>query len=193
MRLTERVHHDLKQHIHLGDTVIDATAGNGHDTLFLAQAVGKKGHVFSFDIQAQALKNTRQRVEKHPNTASVEYVHSGHEQMQAKLPLGYHGHIQAIVFNLGYLPQADHTMITTPQTTLNALQQACALLRQGGIISILAYTGHDGGREEAEAIKQWLFTLNVNFKHHIEIPQNTRLSPPEYIFIHKINSEVIHT
>jgi len=197
MRLTDRVHYDLKQHLHPGNKVIDATAGNGHDTLFLAQNIGETGRVFSFDVQIQALRNTRQRIdqyiEEHSNISPVEYIHSGHEQMQAQLPVAVHGHIQAIVFNLGYLPQAAHTIITKPKTTLSALQQACELLRQGGIISILAYTGHQGGREEAEAIKQWLLTLHENFEFDIEIPQNTKLSPPEYIFIRKINDEVVHT
>jgi len=193
MRLTERVHHDLKQCLHQGDVVIDATAGNGHDTLFLAQTVGEQGKVFSFDVQAQALEKTRQRVQKQSHIAAVIYVHSGHENMQSELPLSYHGHIQAIVFNLGYLPQADHAITTTATTSLDAIQQGCDLLCLGGMISILAYTGHEGGREEAEAIKQWLLTLHENFEFDIEIPQNTKLSPPEYIFIRKINDEVVHT
>lgn len=186
MRLTERVHHDLKQHLHAGDVVIDATAGNGHDTLFLAQIVGKKGHVFSFDIQSNALEKTRQRVQQHCPDATVTYIHHGHEAMQQKIPSIYHGHVQAIVFNLGYLPQASHHIVTTPKTTLDALQQACSLLHPHGIISILAYTGHEGGREEAEAIKTWLSTLNNDFEYHIEIPENTKLSPPEYIAIRRI-------
>lgn len=193
MRLTERVHEDLKKHVHAGDCVVDATSGNGHDTLFLAQLVGERGNVFSFDIQLQALEKTRQRVQASECLASIEYIHRGHECMQTAIPETYHGRIRAVVFNLGYLPQEDHAMITTPSTTLKALQQACTLLGQTGIISILAYTGHDGGREETEAIKQWLVTLPRNFEYHIEIPQNTRLSPPEYIFIHKISSDVIDT
>jgi len=186
MRLTDRLHHDLKQHLNLGDMAIDATAGNGHDTLFLAQTIGINGHVFSFDIQAKALENTRQRVMQHSNTAPVQYIQAGHEEMQTHIPVAYHGQIQAIVFNLGYLPQADHTIITTPKTTLSALQQSCDLLRQGGVIAILAYTGHHGGREEAESIKQWLPTLNKEFNHHIEIPKDTKGSPPEYITIYKV-------
>jgi len=186
MRLTERVHHDLSLCIHSGDCVVDATAGNGHDTLFLAQKTGVHGQVFSFDIQHQALETTRQRMAQHKNLASVQYIHRGHEWMQAEIPRVWHGHIQAVVFNLGYLPQANHAMITLPTTTLSALQQSVLLLARGGVISILVYTGHVGGRNEAESIKAWLSKLDEAFEYRIEIPQNTRLSPPEYIYIYKI-------
>ncbi|MDQ6974864.1 MAG: class I SAM-dependent methyltransferase [Mariprofundaceae bacterium] len=186
MRLTERVHEDLKKHIHVGDCVIDATSGNGHDTLFLAQLVGVHGHVFSFDVQMQALEKTRQRVEAHECLAPIEYIHHGHEYMQLDIPAMYHGQISAVVFNLGYLPQANHTLITHPATTLCALQQSISLLCQGGVISVLVYTGHVGGRDEATAIKTWLLTLDDSFEYNVEIPSNTRISPPEYIFIRKI-------
>jgi len=185
MRLTEQVHHDLKQYIHAGDCVIDATAGNGYDTLFLAQSTGVNGIVFSFDIQRQALEKTRQRVEQYDNIALVKYIPCGHEWMTTETPVFYHGKVQAIVFNLGYLPQAEHMIITKPTTTLAALQQSIVLLKQGGVISIVAYTGHEGGRNEAESIKQWLTTLGDSFEYHLEIPKDTRLSAPEYIFIKK--------
>jgi len=41
----------LKATVEEGDTVVDATAGNGHDTLFLAQLVGDSGQVYAFDVQ----------------------------------------------------------------------------------------------------------------------------------------------
>ena len=48
-------HRLLAQATPAGGTAIDATAGNGHDTLFLAQCVGANGRVYAFDIQPQAL------------------------------------------------------------------------------------------------------------------------------------------
>ncbi|MDD3298972.1 MAG: rRNA methyltransferase, partial [Firmicutes bacterium] len=44
-----------------GDLTVDATAGNGHDTLFFASLVGEKGAVYAFDIQQRALDITRER------------------------------------------------------------------------------------------------------------------------------------
>ncbi|MDQ6994443.1 MAG: class I SAM-dependent methyltransferase [Mariprofundaceae bacterium] len=187
MRLTERVHHDLKKYVQLGDGVVDATSGNGHDTLFLAQLVGIEGQVFTFDVQLEALEKTRQRIEQYESIAPIQYIHRGHECMQAEISKRYHGRIRAIVFNLGYLPQANHAVMTMPDTTICALQQSTSLLCQGGVISILAYTGHIGGRDEAESIKKWLLTLDNSFEYDIEIPKNTRASPPEYILIRKID------
>jgi len=185
MRLTERVHQHLASLLQPGDIAIDATAGNGHDTLFMAQCVGKHGHIFAFDIQQKALDRTAERLAQQSNIGTVSYLHTGHEHMQQHIPVACHGTIQAITFNLGYLPQSDKTITTTANTTLQALHQACNMLANQGIISILAYTAHHGGREEAEAIKAWGKTLNEHFQMDIYIPENRRRSPPEYILIRK--------
>lgn len=44
-----------------GDTVIDATCGNGHDTLELVKLVcadNAPGYVYAFDVQEDALANS---------------------------------------------------------------------------------------------------------------------------------------
>lgn len=43
------------------DTIIDATAGNGNDTLLLARLAS---FVFGFDIQKEALDNTKSLLEE---------------------------------------------------------------------------------------------------------------------------------
>jgi len=183
MRLTEQVHHTLKQCLLPGDYAIDATTGNGHDTLFLAQCVGEKGHVFAFDVQQQALQHAQQHV-RHELTP-ITWLHTSHANMQTSIPLAYHGKIKAISFNLGYLPQADKAIITTAESTIPALEQSIQLLCQGGVISILAYTAHQGGRQEAEAVKTWVKSLSTAYEVNIKIPQGTKNSPPEWIYIHK--------
>ena len=52
-------HYLVQKVLKPGDWAIDATAGNGKDTLFLAKTVTKSGQVFAFDIQDQALEMTR--------------------------------------------------------------------------------------------------------------------------------------
>jgi len=185
MRLTERVHQRLSTLLQAGDIAIDATAGNGHDTLFLAQQTGQQGHVYAFDIQQQALDHTKQRILQHTNLAHVHYIHAGHERMHQHIHPSHIGQIKAITFNLGYLPKADKQLVTTPQTTLQALQQSAQLLAKGGIISILAYTAHAGGREECDAIKIWLETCSTAFNIEVHIPETGRTSPPEQFFIYK--------
>jgi hypothetical protein len=60
-----------------------------------------------------------------------------------------------MMFNLGYLPGGDHQLVTRAERTVLALQNACELLADGGVLSVLAYRGHPGGREEAQAVRDW--------------------------------------
>jgi 16S rRNA C1402 N4-methylase RsmH len=188
MRLTEQVHQHLQKIIQHGDTLIDATAGNGHDTLFLAQCVGKAGRIFAFDVQQQALKSAQTHLQQHHITTPVTWINAGHEQMLKHIPQTLHGQIKAITFNLGYLPHTDKSITTCPHTTLPALKASLSLLKSGGTLSVLAYTGHDGGRDEAEAVKAWAETLHNDFDINITIPQNTKFSPPEWVCIQKLTS-----
>ena len=185
MRLTEQVHQYIEKFLQSGDIAIDATTGNGHDTLFLAQCVGGMGKVFAFDVQQQALTSAQSHLQKHHIQTPVTWINTGHELMLESIPLALHGKVKAITFNLGYLPNADKRITTCPATTLTALNASISLLKDGGVLSILAYTGHEGGREECEAVKTWANTLSNNFVVTITIPQNTKFSPPEWICIQK--------
>jgi len=132
-----------------GDTVVDATVGNGHDTLFLAKLVGPTGRVVGFDVQAAALAATRQRLQAAGQSAEL------HEESHAALP-GYVGPgLAAAMFNLGYLPGANKAVTTRREETLPALAAALGLLRPGGGITIVCYPGHEGGDAEADAVIAW--------------------------------------
>lgn len=153
--LTRIVHQRLQAHLAAGDLAIDATAGNGHDTLFLTRQVGASGAVQAFDIQHRAIEKTRERLQAAAQLAQVTLHQVGHEHMAERIPPGWRGRVAAITFNLGYLPGGDHGTTTLPATTLAALGQSLALLRPGGILSVLAYRGHPGGQAEAEAVEAW--------------------------------------
>ena len=62
-QITEWCHHFIREHVKTGDLCIDATAGNGNDTLLLCELVGDEGHVIAFDIQEDAVRKTRERLE----------------------------------------------------------------------------------------------------------------------------------
>jgi len=185
MRLTEQVHQYIEKVLQSGDIAIDATTGNGHDTLFLAQCIGKTGKVFAFDVQQQALTSAQSHLQKHHIQTPVTWINTGHEHMLEYIPLAWHGEVKVITFNLGYLPNADKSITTCPNTTLPALNTSISLLKDGGVLSILAYTGHDGGHEECEAVKTWAKELNEQCSIAIHIPENTKFSPPEWICITK--------
>lgn len=134
-----------------GGTAVDATAGNGNDTLFLAHLVGSEGQVYAFDIQEKALNTTRRLLERHNAARQVTLLNTGHEGLDKLVPEP----VDAVVFNLGYLPGGDHALVTRPDTTITALKSAIGLLRQGGRIAMVIYTGHPGGAEELYAVEQF--------------------------------------
>ena len=121
----------LKSTVTPGDHVIDATAGNGHDSLFLAQLVGMSGHVYSFDVQESAIESTLLRLADWRDNTTV--IHAGHETIKNYV----HAEISAAVFNLGYLPGADHSIITRPETTIKAIESCLKLLKVGGLIVLV--------------------------------------------------------
>jgi len=176
MRLTELAHQQLKNFIQAGDSVIDACAGNGHDTLFLAQRVCASGKVLALDIQAQAIATTRKRLQQE-NIHWVELIQANHGEMAKLVPQPQR--VRAIVFNLGYLPGSDKSVVTQAEHTLKALQTGLDILDRPGIISILCYRGHDGGIQEYERINDWLSHLDTS-QYHIQQfsnPQSRELSP----------------
>lgn len=140
---------------------VDATAGNGRDTLFLAAGVGKKGRVWAFDVQETALAATRKRLETEgPELLPrVSLMHAGHEAAAKMLPAGIAGHLWAVTFNLGYLPGSDKRIVTQTATTLEALVFFASALAVGGVISVHAYLGHEGGRDEGGAAGRWFAAL----------------------------------
>lgn len=141
---------------------IDATVGNGNDTLFLAQQVAPNGWVYGFDIQPVAITKTQERLQAAGVYNHTQLFLSSHADMQQCIAPTHHGKIAAIMFNLGYLPHADKQIITQTTSTLIALNAALSLLAVGGIITILAYPGHAGGDAETAAVQQWHKGLDRN-------------------------------
>ncbi|MDA7922004.1 methyltransferase domain-containing protein [Verrucomicrobiales bacterium] len=151
-RPTAMAHLLVSDVVREGDTVVDATIGNGHDTLFLKRLVGSSGEVIGFDIQDQAIAQTRDRLGE--NNAVHLHLDS-HENMSSYLD----GEVNAVMFNLGYLPGGDQTVITIPESTLAALKAASEHLAINGVITIVAYIGHEGGSDEALKVDQWAEAL----------------------------------
>lgn len=171
----------LTDRLRAGARVVDATAGNGHDTLFLARLVGPAGRVLAFDVQAEALEATRARLEAAGiGPATCTLVQAGHEKLADHLPGDWRGRLEAVVFNLGYLPGGDKTRITRAETTLAALAVASAELAPGGLLTIAVYPGHEGGREEQRAVSTWAESLPARaYEVQLLRPINRAAAPPE--------------
>ena len=137
----------ILQAVEPGDTAVDATMGNGHDTLMLCEAVGPTGRVYAFDVQEQAVEETKKRLREQAMEDRAELIRAGHEHMAEYVK----GPVKAVVFNLGWLPGGDHAVTTRWETTRTAAESALGLLAPMGVLVICAYPGHEeGGREERE-------------------------------------------
>ena len=145
--MVERVHYILATVVSSGDRVVDATAGGGNDTLYLARLVGPSGKVWAFDIQEEACAVTREKLSQ-AQIDWAEVVCASH----ARLAEYVQGAIKAGVFNLGYLPGANHQVTTKGPTTLAALKAMMSLLTPGGIIVLVCYLGHEGGSCEYDMV-----------------------------------------
>ncbi|TDF96319.1 class I SAM-dependent methyltransferase [Paenibacillus piri] len=184
-------HKLIEERIAPGEAVVDATAGNGVDTLFLAKLVGPEGSVDAFDIQQQALDKTGQRIRKEqPDYSHVRLHLRSHDQLEAVLPEALHGRLGAVMFNLGYLPGNDHDTVTTPASTIPALQKSAKLLRKGGILTVVLYTGHEGGEQEALAVRQWAEQLPQQQFQVLEYRfMNQQNHPPYLIAVEKRSAD----
>lgn len=156
MRVTEQAHRAVRQVVKAGDHVIDATAGNGHDTLFLARLVGPQGKVTAIDVQDEAIESTRRRLHEDGIVDDrALLVQDSHSSMQRHLDEP----VTAVMFNLGYRPGGDHRRTTSREETVVALAMAWSALRIGGILSVVCYRGHPGAAEEAEGVCEFARAL----------------------------------
>ena len=164
-----------------GDTIVDATCGNGHDTLFLAK-LNRTGKIYAFDIQEKAVENTKAVLEEN-GIENVTVIKDSHANMGEYVA----EKINLAVFNLGYLPGADKSVTTTADSTVCAVKYAMENLSENGYVSICAYLGHEGAGEEFDALSEYLSSLknreyNVSLTKHI----NRRSDSPVYILVEKL-------
>lgn len=144
-------------HLGEGDCAADFTMGNGHDTQFLSMTVGKRGHVFAFDIQEKALVSTRERLASSGCPENYTLIHASHHLMRDYIDRP----IKAGMFNLGYMPGSGNKALTTMrETTLPAVEAAISLLGEDAILLIAVYPGHPEGRAEGEEIERFLSSLS---------------------------------
>ncbi len=151
-----------KSFLKKGDIVIDATCGNGFDSIFLAKHILTKteGFLFLYDIQKQAIANTRYLLENNLEKellARALFFHKSHEDFE-EVDCSPH----LIVYNLGYLPKSDKMTTTTCESTLKSLQKAFAILHARGAVSIMCYPGHEEGEKELAAVEKYLKTLDAS-------------------------------
>ncbi len=178
VNIIEYAHQTFQSIIRPEDVVVDATAGNGHDTVFLAKL---SRYVYAFDVQACALDTTKKRLNDEGLANRVTLVHDSHANADHYL----HNQVKVFVFNLGYLPGEDKRITTNKKSTLIAIEKALDYLMLDGMISITVYPGHDEGKEEAQAIE--ILTSGLSPHHYtvLKYQFTNRTNAPYNVMIHK--------
>jgi len=146
----------LIEKVNSAKCVIDTTAGNGKDTLFLAKNSCKDAIIWAFDIQQSAIMKTKRLLTAHNVISKVKLIVDNHANLSSYVT----GNIDVAMFNLGYLPSADHKITTELQSTIMALRQILSVLSVGGIISLVTYPGHQAGYWEQQAVQEHLKSLS---------------------------------
>lgn len=141
MKPTTYNHKYLKPLLKDDMIAVDMTMGNGNDTLFLALNVKE---VYAFDIQKEAIANTRKRCTGYEN---IHYILDDHANVRK-----YVKNADIVMFNLGYLPYSDTPVITKGDSTALAIKEAYDLLKDGGYMSVVIYRGHKGALYEYHAV-----------------------------------------
>ncbi|WP_108672208.1 tRNA (mnm(5)s(2)U34)-methyltransferase [Peribacillus acanthi] len=176
----------LHEAVNEGDIAVDATAGNGHDTLFLSKLVGESGKVFSFDIQEQAIHNTKLKLEENQLAHRATLIQQGHEHVMDFVPQELHGKVTGAIFNLGYLPGGDKAIATHANTTIQAIEQLLEIMAPEGIIVLVIYHGHEQGAKEKEELLKYVASLPQDLAHVLNYSfLNQKNNPPFIVAIEK--------
>jgi len=179
-RATEISHLLLSLAAHDGDAVIDGTAGKGRDTCFLAALVGEKGQVWAFDIQEEACRATKAMLAEEGFAARARVICDDHANIAAyDIPPA-----AAAIFNLGWLPGSDHSVVSG-QSTVTALQMTLVKLKEGGILVIVIYPGHTEGAMEYTAVLGWLSSLPKKQARSLQISFPAYEQAPLVLLIEK--------
>ena len=166
-----------------GACAVDATLGNGHDALWLCSLVGESGCVYGFDVQAEAVERSRARLKEAGVEGRATLILDGHQNMAAHVP---EGSADAVMFNLGWLPGAQHSVTTRTETTLQAVEAALKVLKEEGLLTICVYPGHEEGARERETLLKWARELDEKqYDTMLRCYLNQSADPPLLIAVKK--------
>lgn len=165
-----------------GARAVDATMGNGHDTQWLCELAGENGRVYAFDVQQEAVNRTAERLADAGLDQRAVLFCKGHEHMAELVTEP----VDAIVFNLGWLPGAEHGVTTRTETTLQAVNAALQVLKEDGLMTICIYPGHEEGTRELHALLDWAAKLDdKRYDALLKTYVNQPNDPPQMLAIRK--------
>jgi hypothetical protein len=167
--------------------IIDATCGQGFDTLILRdEALAPHGRLIALDIQPEALEKTFKAWNSHPcqkpcTLTLHNLCHSHIDQIADP------GSVDLIVYNLGYLPHSDKQATTLAETTLTSANKALNLLADSGMITFTVYPGHAAGEVESAHLSDWIKQLDPRKFQILKLEMIGQKRAPYVIVIQKRN------
>lgn len=169
----------IENYLKEDDIAVDATCGNGNDTLYLANKCKK---VYGFDIQDSAIKNTEKLLEEHNLNHKVTLIKDSHHLMEKYIQ----EKVGLIIFNLGYLPKGEKSITTTTETSIPAIKNSLNIIKTGGLVIITIYQGHEAGKKEKEELLNLASSLDKSCYHAMYFNLiNQHSNPPEILAIVK--------
>ena len=163
--MVEYVHQRIKSYQF--DIALDLTMGNGHDTVFLSKLCQK---VYAFDIQEEAIQNTKIRIKE---AANVSLILDSHENFEK-----YVQDFDLAIMNLGYLPGSPHQIKTQLSSTKSTIKKVVEKMNQ--VLFIVVYPGHEEGYLESQWIDQYVKNLD-NHQYNVSCFQMLNKNKSPYV------------
>ncbi len=175
------------QVLSIGDLAIDATCGNGYDTVHLAHLClnGSKGSLIGFDIQELAITNTKNKITtelSEDQAQQIKLINCSHMEIEAYVA---EESATLIVYNLGYLPGGDKSVTTKTENTLESVAKSLPLVKIGGAISITCYPGHPEGLNEQKALLDFTYSLDPKEWSVVHHTWQNRKTSPSLLFLER--------
>ena len=169
----------IKDNVNENSTIIDATAGNGNDTLFFKNIIKDTGKIYCFDIQKKAIENTKTKLlDNGFGLENVILINDSHDTVDKYID----EEIDFVIYNLGYLPGGNHSIITTSETTIKSIEKCIRYLKKFGKIIIVGYIGHMGGKLEIESIHKYLSNLDQKLFNIFKIEFINQVNFPPLLY-----------
>lgn len=171
----------LKIFLSPGDSVIDATLGNGHDAQKIAKIIGATGTLYGFDIQEAAIQKSEEKLAQIPKIEqpNITLIYDSHANFSKHIE----EEVALIIYNLGYLPGGDKSITTLPESTLASIRAGLTLLQPYGKMLIAVYHGHETGKAERDALAEFLESLDQRHYHVMKQQFINQKNNPPFLYI----------
>lgn len=112
--------------------------------------------------------------------------HKSHDKIAESLPPEADGRVAAAIFNLGYLPGGDKSVTTHGASTIKAIEQLLAMMKEDGLIVLVVYHGHREGKAEKEDVLAYCRNIDQQTARVLSYGYlNQQNDPPFIIAIEK--------